>query len=468
MLRARGPAGRPARTSSRRSGWPRRWPRCAAGRCAGLAEVTEATPGGAVRRRRRCALELIARGWWSASGSARCRTTCRRCRWPRDLAAQQRAAAAQAGGARARPRPRPAQATSTWRAAGCCTGCGCSACRGASRSRRRRGTGHVPGDVAAALAAGVRGRPGRGAARGAPPCATRPPRKVADAARQAATLGRASPRWSSGACSPTCPRRCRRCCAALDDRAALDADVAHLMAALPALARTLRYGDVRGTDVGRAAPRSPTAWSPGSASGLPAAVGGARRRRGRGSCATASTRVHAAVALLDDAELRERWLDDAGAGWPTARRPARPAGRAAHPAAARRRPARRRRGRGAGCALRADRRARRRRTAAAWVEGFLAGGGLLLVHDDALLRAARRLAGRHRRRTRSSTCCRCCAARSAPSPRRERRAIGERVRGRPRPARPAAGEPRRRRRRAGRRWCCPTLSAAARPRTIDG
>jgi hypothetical protein len=32
------------------------------------------------------------------------------------------------------------------------------------------------------------------------------------------------------------------------DRAALDEDVSHLMAALPALARTVRYGDVRGTD----------------------------------------------------------------------------------------------------------------------------------------------------------------------------------------------------------------------------
>jgi len=37
--------------------------------------------------------------------------------------------------------------------------------------------------------------------------------------------------------------------AALDVRAALDADVGHLMSAIPALARTLRYGDVRKTDV---------------------------------------------------------------------------------------------------------------------------------------------------------------------------------------------------------------------------
>jgi hypothetical protein len=36
---------------------------------------------------------------------------------------------------------------------------------------------------------------------------------------------------------------------ALDQRAALDADVVHLMEALPALVRAQRYGDVRGTDV---------------------------------------------------------------------------------------------------------------------------------------------------------------------------------------------------------------------------
>lgn len=34
----------------------------------------------------------------------------------------------------------------------------------------------------------------------------------------------------------------------LADRAALDADVGHLAQALPALVRSLRYGDVRGTD----------------------------------------------------------------------------------------------------------------------------------------------------------------------------------------------------------------------------
>ncbi|MEK8171273.1 DUF5682 family protein [Streptomyces sp. M19] len=35
---------------------------------------------------------------------------------------------------------------------------------------------------------------------------------------------------------------------ALADRAALDTDVGHLAQALPALVRSVRYGDVRGTD----------------------------------------------------------------------------------------------------------------------------------------------------------------------------------------------------------------------------
>ena len=54
--------------------------------------------------------------------------------------------------------------------------------------------------------------------------------------------------------------------AALDERMALDTDVAHLMDALPALARTLRYGDVRGTDVGSLRVVTATHARPGSGS----------------------------------------------------------------------------------------------------------------------------------------------------------------------------------------------------------
>ena len=168
--------------------------------------------------------------------------------------------------------------------------------------------------------------------------------------------------------------------AALDARAALDADVGHLMAAIPALARTLRYGDVRKTDVaGLAAVTTSLLGRVGA--GLPSAVGSvsddaAKILRDR------IDGVHAAIGLLDDEDARERWLgtlsslagrDDLHgllAGRLT--RLLLDAGRL-DPAEARRRlrlpltvgtpPAR----------------------GAAWVEGFLAGGGLLLVHDDALL-----------------------------------------------------------------------------------
>jgi hypothetical protein len=167
---------------------------------------------------------------------------------------------------------------------------------------------------------------------------------------------------------------------ALDERMALDADVAHLMDALPALARTLRYGDVRGTDL--TALRDVTLGTiTRICVGLPAAVGGLD------DSAAAVMRdridgVQAALALVDDTDAHERWqgvlsglstrddlhglltgrmnrlLLDAGAvdadeigarmalvltvGVPVAR-------------------------------------------TAAWIEGFLAGDGLLLVHDERLL-----------------------------------------------------------------------------------
>ncbi|WP_327007267.1 DUF5682 family protein [Dactylosporangium sp. NBC_01737] len=167
---------------------------------------------------------------------------------------------------------------------------------------------------------------------------------------------------------------------ALDERMALDADVAHLMDALPALARTLRYGDVRGTDL--SALRSVThGMITRVCVGLPAAVGGLD------DAAAAVMRdridgVQGALALIDDADASQRWqallgglstrddlhglltgrmsrllldagtvdADDIGArmalvltvGVPVAK-------------------------------------------AAAWIEGFLAGDGLLLVHDERLL-----------------------------------------------------------------------------------
>ncbi|WP_232050326.1 DUF5682 family protein [Actinoplanes sp. OR16] len=168
--------------------------------------------------------------------------------------------------------------------------------------------------------------------------------------------------------------------AALDTRAALDADVHHLMAALPALARTLRYGDVRRTDVSGL--ESVTAGLLGRiCAGLPSAAGSLSDEAAR-DLRDGMDGVHQAVALLDDERLRELWLSTITS---LAARPGLhglPAGRLTRLLLDA--------GRLDGAEVR--RRLRLPLTAgstpahgAAWVEGFLAGGGLLLVHDEALL-----------------------------------------------------------------------------------
>ncbi|MFI6071169.1 DUF5682 family protein [Actinoplanes sp. NPDC051343] len=203
--------------------------------------------------------------------------------------------------------------------------------------------------------------------------------KVTRAARKAATLGEVT------ALVETClladlGEAYEPVLAALDTRAALDADINHLMAAIPALARTLRYGDVRRTDLGGLA--TVTASLLGRVcAGLPAAAGSLSDDAAK-ELRTNIDGVHAAVGLLDDQELRERWLSTLESV----------AGRAdLHGLLA---------GRLTRLLLDAgrvgDAEARRRLRlpltvgtppahAAAWVEGFLGGGGLLLVHDDALL-----------------------------------------------------------------------------------
>ncbi|WP_405692848.1 DUF5682 family protein [Streptomyces sp. NBC_01185] len=174
---------------------------------------------------------------------------------------------------------------------------------------------------------------------------------------------------------------------ALADRAALDADVGHLADALPALARSLRYGDVRATDttalgevaVGLA--ERVCVGLPSACTGLDADAAAEAHRR--------MDAVHTAIALLAGAVradgLPERWAavlrtlsgGDAVAGVIRGRATrlllddgrlsgsdaARVMGLALSPGTA---PA----------------------GAAAWIEGFVggaAGGGLLLVHDERLL-----------------------------------------------------------------------------------
>jgi len=169
--------------------------------------------------------------------------------------------------------------------------------------------------------------------------------------------------------------------AALAERAALDADVTHLMAALPPLARACRYGDVRGTDVGALGTVVDEIVARVSA-GLPAAVTGLDDDAARALLGHVDA-FDAAIGLLADPELRGRWESTlAGVagrenlhGLVDGRltRLLLDAGRLAADDAAPR-------------MSRATSVGTPPAHAAAWVEGFLAGGGLLLVHDPALLR----------------------------------------------------------------------------------
>ncbi len=169
----------------------------------------------------------------------------------------------------------------------------------------------------------------------------------------------------------------------LADRAALDTDVRQLAGALPALVRSVRYGDVRGTDA--AALRE---VAEGLATricvGLPPACAGldddaAAEIRGH------LDSVHAAIALLAEADdpLRERWaamvlaLAERDGTTPGLIR-----GRAARLLLDDGRLEAGRAARLMGLALSPGTPPRQ---AAGWVDGFLSGGGMLLVHDERLL-----------------------------------------------------------------------------------
>ncbi|MGW3990841.1 DUF5682 family protein [Streptomyces sp. NPDC004830] len=175
----------------------------------------------------------------------------------------------------------------------------------------------------------------------------------------------------------------------LADRAALDADVGHLAQALPALVRSLRYGDVRGTDTG-ALGEVAAGLAERVFVGLPPACA-ALDADAAEEMRSHVDAVHSAVGLLGDApaaghgRLRDRWqavlrvlsardtvpgvirgravrllLDDGALEQDEA---ARLMGLVLSPGTP---PA----------------------DAAAWIEGFVgggSGGGLLLVHDERLL-----------------------------------------------------------------------------------
>jgi hypothetical protein len=169
--------------------------------------------------------------------------------------------------------------------------------------------------------------------------------------------------------------------AAVRDRAALEGDVTHLMAALPALVRAVRYGDVRGTDPGRLADVA-VEMITRICAGLPAAVvsldeAAERAMRDRVDA------VHSATSLLADPGSRTRWLDTLARVVP--RCPPLISGRLTRLLL------------DAGQLSPDDVAVRMSRelsvavpaaAAAGWAEGFLAGSGLLLLHDDTLLALA--------------------------------------------------------------------------------
>ncbi|MFC1417081.1 DUF5682 family protein [Streptacidiphilus cavernicola] len=178
---------------------------------------------------------------------------------------------------------------------------------------------------------------------------------------------------------------------ALADRAALDADVAHLAEALPALVRTLRYGDVRGTDA-TALRGLAEGLAVRICIGLPPACG-SLDAEGAGAMAAHLGATHAAVALLcadgspdrpepERSALRERWTATLRVL----------AGRDTVPGLLRGRAVRLLLDDGQWDAGEAARQmglalslATPPADAAGWIEGFLAGGGMLLVHDTQLL-----------------------------------------------------------------------------------
>ncbi|MGO4202837.1 DUF5682 family protein [Rhodococcus sp. TAF43] len=167
---------------------------------------------------------------------------------------------------------------------------------------------------------------------------------------------------------------------AVDTAAALDHDVAHLMAALPPLVRTLRYGDVRGTDLS-ALDRVVDALLVRICAGLPAAVTGLDTDAADG-LRDALDAVHAALTLRDDPASTDRWFDtlttlagrDDADGLLTGRtvRLLRDVGRLDTPETT----ARVGRALSAGVAAAAK---------ARWIDGFAGGSGLLFVHDRDLL-----------------------------------------------------------------------------------
>ena len=166
---------------------------------------------------------------------------------------------------------------------------------------------------------------------------------------------------------------------ALDERAAGDPDVVHLLASIPSLARVQRYGDVRATDT-RSLAQVTRAVLARACAGLPAAASGAGPEPAA-SLRTAVDGVQDVVALLGEEEAR-RWRECLLATLRAGAVPGLLAGRivrllldsaglTAAEAAER--------------MSRALSRGADPQEQAAWIEGFLSGSALLIVEDRRIL-----------------------------------------------------------------------------------
>jgi len=169
--------------------------------------------------------------------------------------------------------------------------------------------------------------------------------------------------------------------ARVETAAALDQDVVHLLAAVPPLTRTMRYGDVRGTDT-----TALTHVSDSMLIRIAAGMATAVTNLDDDSATELRTLVddaHAAIMTRDDTVASERWMStlesisnrDDVHGVLVGRfvRLLRDAGRISESSSATR-------------LSRALSIGSKPAAKAAWVEGFLGGSGLLLVHDRELLR----------------------------------------------------------------------------------
>ena len=206
-----------------------------------------------------------------------------------------------------RPGPQPAAAPAAR----------CSACRGASRIDGPAQHRHVPRAWRLRWQPEFAVRAGRGAASTARPWSPRRPRRSPTQAREATVAGRGHRAGRGVPAGRPGATRTRRCCAALDTRAALDADVAHLLAASrrwpgPCATATcaaptsagLSHGDRRPARPGSA----PGCRRPSRSLSDEAAAGAARAHRRRARRGRPARRRGAAGALAGHA----------GAGWPTA------------------------------------------------------------------------------------------------------------------------------------------------------